>query len=161
MFPDGFVFGYDALISEVIGAMYAPEVWGGPEGAAALLDLLADAVLGDQAALESAAAVRATIRERLTPPGFEADYNNGFDGYFGNQCADTQYPSTFGGFLAIDRYAQAGSEFGPSWWWFNNGCTDWPVNEDRYAGPWTTSTSAPVLVVGNYFDGVTDFRGAR
>ena len=26
---------------------------------------------------------------------------------------------------------------------------------------WTTSTSAPVLVVGNYFDGVTDFRGAQ
>ena len=57
--------------------------------------------------------MRATIRERLTPPGFEADYDNGFDGYFGNQCADTQYPSTFGGFVTIDRYAQAGSEFGP------------------------------------------------
>ena len=28
-FPDGFVYTYDLLIGDVIGAMYAPEVWGG------------------------------------------------------------------------------------------------------------------------------------
>ena len=27
-------------------------------------------------------------------------------------------------------------------------------------GPWTARTSAPVLVVGNFFDGVTDHAGA-
>ncbi len=32
---------------------------------------------------------------------------------------------------------------------------------DRYVGPWTARTSAPVLVVGNYFDGVTDYAGAQ
>ena len=85
----------------------------------------------------------------------------GFDGYFGNHCADAEYPGSFAGFRFVDAYARAGSRFGPYWWWFNNGCTDWPVAEDRYGGPWETRTSKPVLVVGNYFDGVTGYNGAR
>jgi hypothetical protein len=91
----------------------------------------------------------------------EADYPNGLDGYYGNQCADTQYPGTFAEFRLVDVYARAGSRFGPYWWWSNTGCTHWPVAEDRYVGPWETRTSNPVLVVGNFFDGVTDHRGAR
>ena len=35
------------------------------------------------------------------------------------------------------------------------------MNKDRYVGPWTARTSAPVLVVGNFFDGVTDYAGAK
>jgi hypothetical protein len=34
------------------------------------------------------------------------------------------------------------------------------MSQDRYAGPWTAYTSAPVLIVGNYFDGVTDYNAA-
>lgn len=64
-------------------------------------------------------------------------------------------------FRAIGKYARAGSRFGPYWWWFNNGCVDWPVARDRYVGPWKAKTSEPVLVVGNFFDGVTDHAGAR
>ena len=161
VFPDGFVYTYDFLIADVTGAMYAPEVWGGPEGAGALLDLLADTVLGDQtAAAAEAALVRRSMIDRLTAPKQEADYDNGLDAYFGNQCADTEYPSSFLAFRAIDLYAAAGSRFGPYWWWFNAGCSGWPVNNDRYVGPWTANTSAPVLVVGNFFDGVTAHTGA-
>ena len=35
------------------------------------------------------------------------------------------------------------------------------MNQDRYIGPWTATTSTPVLVVGNFFDGVTDYAGAQ
>jgi hypothetical protein len=83
------------------------------------------------------------------------------DAYFGNQCADTEYPFSYLAFRLIDLYAAAGSRFGPYWWWFNNGCAGWPVNRDRYVGPWTARTSAPVLVVGNFFDGVTAYTGAQ
>jgi TAP-like protein len=107
-----------------------------------------------------AARVREALLESLTAPAAEADYDNGLDAYYGNQCADTQYPRMFPAWLAIDRYARAGSRFGPYWWWGNAGCARWPVNDDRYVGPWTARTSAPVLVVGNYFDGVTDYAGA-
>jgi TAP-like protein len=158
---EGFLYTYDLLIADATGAMYAPEVWGGPEGYAVFLDLVADAALGDQSAKAKARVVRRTLLAWLNRrPPREADYPNGFDAYFGNQCADTEYPDTFWEFLTIDRYARAGSRFGPYWWWFNNGCAAWPVAEDRYVGPWTARTSAPVLVVGNFFDGVTDYRGA-
>ena len=121
---------------------------------------MADATLGDQSAKKLALATRREL-VRDVEALREADYDNGFDGYFGNQCADTEYPGSFLEFRVIDAYARAGSRFGPNWWWFNNGCTDWPVARDRYAGPWETRTSKPVLVVGNFFDGVTAYTGAR
>jgi pimeloyl-ACP methyl ester carboxylesterase len=161
VFPDGFVYSYDFLINDAAGAMYAPEVWAGPEGFAALIDLLADAKLGGEALAVDVAAVRSALIASLTPPAHEADYPNGLDAYFGNHCADTQYPRAFPTWLAIDRYAASGSQFGPYWWWFNSGCADWQVNRDRYVGPWTARTSAPVLVVGNFFDPATDYAGAE
>jgi pimeloyl-ACP methyl ester carboxylesterase len=152
---DGFLYTYDFLIGDATGAMYAPESWGGPEGFGVFLDFLADIALGDQSAQAEARAARQAFVQQL-----EADYDNGLDAYYGNQCADTEYPGTFLGFRLVDIYARAGSRFGPYWWWFNNGCTDWPVARDRHVGPWTARTSAPVLVVGNFFDGVTDHAGA-
>lgn len=158
----GFLYTYDFLIGDAASAMYAPEVWGGPDGYAALFGLLADIALGDRSAAPEASAVRTELVATLQPAhSREADYDNGFDAYFGNQCADTQYPGTFAQFVAIDRYARSGSQFGPYWWWFNAGCTHWPVAEDRHVGPWRVRTAAPVLVVGNYFDGVTDYAGAQ
>ena len=160
---DGTLYTYDFLIGDATGAMYSPETWGGPDGYGAFFDFLADAALGDAAAARAAAAVRAGLLERLGlhKPKPEADYDNGFDAYYGNQCADTEYPRSFGDFRAISDYARAGSRFGPYWWWANAGCASWPVAKDRYTGPWQTQTSQPVLVVGNYFDGVTDFAGAQ
>ena len=158
---DGFLYTYDFLIADATSAMYSPEVWGGPEGYGAFLDFVADVALGDQSAKAKARAVRRGLVQALSPPQPEPDYDNGLDAYFGNQCADTEYPDSFHEFRAIDRFARAGSRFGPYWWWFNSPCAEWPVNKDRYIGPWTARTSAPVLVVGNFFDGVTDYAGAK
>lgn len=147
----GEVVTYDALIGSAVGAMYAPErAWAGANGLAAFLDSVADVVEGDRT---SAATAQRLARE--------ADYDNFFDAYNGNVCADTQFPDRLAEYQAIGRYAEAGSRFGPSWWWGNAACSDWPVNADRFTGPWHTRTNAPVLVVGNYFDGVTDYRGAQ
>jgi pimeloyl-ACP methyl ester carboxylesterase len=170
--PDGTLYTYDLLITDAAGAMYSPEEWGGEEGAGAYLDLIADAVLGDQAAGARVASARQAFVDRISAPAApfagagagaaaEADYDNGLDAYYGNQCADTDYPSTFAGFSLTGAYAQAGSRFGPFWWWQNTPCTNWPSNQDRYVGPWTARTSAPVLVVGNQFDGITDLAGAQ
>jgi pimeloyl-ACP methyl ester carboxylesterase len=156
------LYTYDFLITDAAVAMYAPEVWGGPDGYGAFLDFVADATLGEQSEGGQARIVRRDFLDRINSGGVrEADYPNGLDAYFGNQCADTQYPTTLERFREIGRYARAGSRFGPFWWWFNNGCADWPVAPDRYVGPWTARTSSPVLVVGNYFDGVTSYAGAR
>jgi pimeloyl-ACP methyl ester carboxylesterase len=161
VFEDGFIYSYDFLIGDTVGAMYAPESWGGPEGFGAFLGFLSDAVLGDASALKGAQAVRRAIQDRLKAARPQRDdYDNSFEAYYGNQCADTQYPDSYRGFLIGDAYAEAGSIFGPYWWWGNTGCTRWPVAADRYVGPWSARTSAPVLVVGNFFDGVTDYAGA-
>ncbi len=155
---DEVVYSYDLLIADAASAMYAPETWGGPGGAAAFFDEVADAALGGGPALGSIASRREALSGKLTR---EADYPNYFEGYYGNQCADTEYPSTLAKFRATSGYAKAGSRFGDYWWWQNAVCAKWPVNADRYAGPWSVATSAPVLVVGNSFDGITDLAGAR
>jgi hypothetical protein len=87
-------------------------------------------------------------------------YDNGLDSFYGVLCADAEFPRTLGEFRSVGAYAEAGSFFGPLWWWNNAPCATWPKAPDRYAGPWTACTAAPVLVVGNYFDGVTGYDGA-
>ena len=110
---DGFIYTYDFLINDAAGAMYSPEIWGGPDGYAAFLDFVADVTLGDQSAKAKARAVRRHLVQALSPPQPEPDYDNGLDAYFGNQCADTEYPDNFREFLAIDRFARAGLALRP------------------------------------------------
>jgi pimeloyl-ACP methyl ester carboxylesterase len=153
-----FTYTYDLLIADATGAMYAPEVW--PDYFT-FLDEVADAVLGDQQPGAALSATRDSVLDRLAAPSTEADYPNFFDAYYGNHCADTEYPRRFVTYRAIGIYAEQGSRFGPYWWWSNAGCADWPTSPDRYLGPWTARTSAPVLVVGNYYDPSTDYAGAQ
>ncbi|WP_434445127.1 alpha/beta hydrolase [Lentzea sp. E54] len=133
------VWTYDMVVAHALLAGFASERW---TDIATVLDQLSDASAG----LSVAAA---------------PDYDNFFDANLGTMCADIEFPRTFGAYRAVARYAEAGSEFGPYWWWSSSACADWPVNPDRYTGPWRARTSAPVLVVGNHFDGSTDFQGAQ
>ena len=163
VFPDGTQYGYDFLIADATGALYVPEVW---SDFATFLDLVADATLVDATLAEkpraaALASLRSKLLGRLTADTQEADYPNGFEAYYGNQCADTEYPARFGAYRAIGDYAERGSQFGPYWWWPNAGCAAWPTAHDRYTRPWTARTSSPVLVVGNFFDPATDYAGAK
>lgn len=162
IFADGSVYSYDALITDATISLYVPSSWGGPEGIAAFFDLLADAVLGDVAAAEAAREVHASLVRRweAAHPRREETYNNGLEAYFGNHCSDARYPRRFPAWSAVADFAERGSPFGPYWWWFNASCASWPEARDRYAGPWRTRTSAPVLIVGNFFDPATDYAGA-
>ncbi|MCX2947248.1 alpha/beta hydrolase [Lentzea sp. NEAU-D7] len=135
------VWTYDEVIAWALFAGFASESW---TDVAAVLDQLSDA-----------------SAESAHLPTETTAYDNFFDANLGTMCADTEFPRTFGAYRAVSRYAEAGSEFGPYWWWSTSACADWPVSPDRYTGPWRARTSAPVLVVGNRFDGSTDFRGAQ
>jgi pimeloyl-ACP methyl ester carboxylesterase len=159
--PDGTFFTYDSLIRVAADAMYQPEFWGGPFGDAALFDAVADAVFGAPAATTVVADVRRSMAQQVAAAPAADDHDNSFDAHFGNHCADAQYPRTFTQYRMMDTYAADGSRFGPWWWWTNRACAEWPVNDDRYTGPWTARTANPVLVVGNYFDGITDYAGAQ
>jgi pimeloyl-ACP methyl ester carboxylesterase len=153
-----FEYSYDFFVADSAGVMYSPEQWG---GYADFLGLLSDAIQGDATAAKRALQKRRSIEEAIRNAApTRAPYNNGIEAYLGNQCSDTEYPSIFPFFSAIARYAEAGSFQGPFWWWGNAGCAAWPTAPDRYVGPWTARTSAPVLVVGNLFDPATDYAGA-
>jgi pimeloyl-ACP methyl ester carboxylesterase len=136
---------YDGLIGRATGAMYAPESW------ADFAEFLAEVAT---AAAGGTPSVSVSKKQ-------QEEYPNFFEAYSGNVCADTEFPRSAAEYSAIGHWAEAGSRFGPQWWWSNAACADWPVNHDRFTGPWKTRTSAPVLVVGNYFDGVTSYAGAQ
>ena len=153
-----FTYTYDLLINDAAGAMAEPDFL--PD-LMALLDQVADAVLGDQRPVPGMAAARNRILKQLQAPAPEASYPNGFDAFYGVSCADTQFPSRFDTYRAIGKWVERGSQIAPRFWWWNAGCADWPAAPDRYVGPWTARTSAPVLVVGNHYDPITDYAWAQ
>jgi pimeloyl-ACP methyl ester carboxylesterase len=82
------------------------------------------------------------------------------DAFLGNVCSDIEFPRFFEAYSAIGAYVGRRSFIAPLSWWPNAACAAWPVAKDRYTGPWTARTSKPVLLVGNYFDGVTSYESA-
>jgi pimeloyl-ACP methyl ester carboxylesterase len=160
-----FVFTYDELIANMVSAMYAPAAW---PSLAELLDEVEDLVAGRLGAGPRAAAARDSLRDTLapldeTPVGatdFPPSYSNGYEGYFGNYCADSDQPLRFGTWVATGNLTERISRTGPYWWWYNVPCATWPTAETRYTGPWTADTSQTVLVVGNLFDPATAYGSA-
>ena len=106
-----FTYTYDLLIADAAGAMYAPEIW---SAYAAFVDLVADLALEGQATLDQAAQ-REQLLQRLEQPRREADYPNFNDAFYGNHCADGEYPKRFRTYRTIGAYATRGSQFGPRW----------------------------------------------
>lgn len=53
--------------------------------------------------------------------------------------------------------------FGRLWTWASSLCAGWPGKggNDSFRGPWRTTTSTPLLIVGNTHDPATPIRGAR
>lgn len=156
---DVFEYGYDEVVADASSLMYSPEQW---PRYASFLDLLGNALAGKQDAAKNALATRRAIEQQFADasPVQRAFYDNSLEAYFGNHCSDASYPYAFDWFAAIGRYAESGSFMGPNWWWINAACAAWPKGPNRYTGPWKTGTSSRVLVIGNYFDPATNYRGA-
>jgi pimeloyl-ACP methyl ester carboxylesterase len=156
---DGTRFSYDTLIEQTNGALYTPETW---REFAQALAMLADAADGQAGMADQARAVLRGIDKRIEqarPP--RTDYDNSFEAFSGVACSDAKFPRFFEAYSAIGAYAERDSFLGPFWWWqLATPCSAWPAAKDRYAGPWATRTANPVLVVGNYFDVATGYRGA-
>ena len=102
------------------------------------------------------AAARNRILKQLETPAAEADYPNGFDAYYGVSLRRHSVPEPVrhlpgrrevGGARVADRAPLLVVDIA--------GCANWPTAPDRYVGPWTARTSAPVLVVGNLYDPIT------
>lgn len=159
-----FVVDYDLLVGLTMGSLYSAF------GFAPLADLLADLESGASDA-ELARSVRAAglLAQAPTPTQAAApfpefpEYVNGVEGFPGVSCLDTNNPDDYAQVdRASDRSERTDGVFGPVWTWAGSGCVDWPfVDEDRYTGPWTKQTAAPVLVVGSREDPATRYEGAQ
>lgn len=155
-----FELTYDLLVAVMFGGLYSASYW--PDYAI-LLDYIDQAVSssvpgGDPAVMKELATRWAalTAKDPVQEP-----YDNFVEGYYGNHCADAEYPSSLRDWSKTGRFAAKDSVFGPYLWWTQAPCANWPVSPTRYGGPWTARTSAPVLVVGNSFDPATDLAGAQ
>jgi pimeloyl-ACP methyl ester carboxylesterase len=152
-----FAITYNDLIAVTLGALYAPAAW--PDLAvllAALEQQLSPTVLGQRVA---------ALRARLGLTGAaQEEYPNVVESGPGVGCSDSVNPQSFEVWQSAADSAEARyGRFGRLWNWSLSACRSWPstAGQDRFEGPWTAQTSAPVLVVGNYFDPATPYSGAE
>jgi pimeloyl-ACP methyl ester carboxylesterase len=153
-----FLFTYNDLIGFTLSALYAPVIW--PD----LALLLADLEAGVSA--QEIGAGLATLRTKLGIARAEEpqeEYPNFVESFPGVFCADTRNPRDYRYYRrAADAAEERSGYFGRLWNWQGSVCAEWDrsAQQDRYAGPWRTRTSNPVLVVGNSFDPATPYEGA-
>ncbi len=168
VFDDGTseTFDYTVLIGMTLGALYDPFIW--PD----LAGLLAELEAAASGSLRAAAPVKRLDVERVpryTPPaarkgggGIELEYLNFLEAFPGVACADSVNPRSYVAWSLNGALADAQfGYFGRAWTWASSICAEWPgADRDRYLGPFTATTSNPVLVVGNRFDPATRYEGA-
>jgi pimeloyl-ACP methyl ester carboxylesterase len=157
-------FSYNDLTATTLGVLAAPMIW--PTGAAFLADVESQsATTGPgQAATAGPGPGLDAIRSRLgLPPAGREPYPNDLEAMPGVACPDTVNPRRLAAWQrSADTAERRHGYFGRIWTWKVSACLSWPdsAGRDSYPGPWNARTSAPVLVVGNYFDPVTRYQGA-
>lgn len=175
-----FRFGYPEFVGTALAMLYYPDgydlitwmaadlmVLTEPPSASAASTAAAAARHGT--ALRSLTSVRRELTKRQRSPlrklgaaGFP--YVNYLDAFATITCTDSRNKATIARFPALaDAADRRAPYFGRLWLWNSAACSSprWRVkDEDAYRGPFTKRTSAPVLVVGNYWDPATNYAGA-
>lgn len=128
--------------------------------AAARAGLLAH-LEGTKAAAKAADKKSARLAKAL---GFGFPYDNAPEAFQSVLCSDGLNPAKAPSWGTATRYAELSAPgFGPLWSWASAPCASstWTAkDEDSYRGSFSHRTSAPVLVVGNYWDPATNYEGA-
>ena len=178
-----FTLGYADLAGFLLDDMYLPE-------AAEFVDMdlfNVNSLLADRGAKGSALAkrqdkARTVLANRVTQAadaaradsgakqrqaratGWAFPYDNSPEAFQSVLCTDGLNPSRAKNWPKYANYAQiTAPEFGPLWTWASAPCatSTWTArDEDSYSGSFNHGTANPVLVVGNYWDPATNYRGA-
>ncbi|MEU5946517.1 alpha/beta hydrolase [Micromonospora sp. NPDC047465] len=156
---------YADFVSATLGALYSPAGYDQVVGLTAELLVLTDPASGVTARQQAHADVvrrAATAREQARR--YDFPYDNGLETFLGVDCTDAYHPADAASFPALAAKADKRDPyFGRLWTWGSSPCArkTWTVrDEDAYTGPFNRRTAAPVLVVGNYWDPSTNYRGA-
>ncbi len=144
------VLGYSELVSGLASAsgLYSSFTW------VSLGELLQALYVED---LPRAARALTDLSGSL-PPGFE-NYTSISAAI---ACADTDNPSNPHQYSRVGRLQdRVAPYFGSRWANFALVCAAWPGRStERYAGPWTTKTAQPVLLINTRYDPATPYRNA-
>lgn len=148
--------GRDLVQAEALGAMfysmYSPAIW------SSLRRALKQARLGDGQGLQ---AISDYANERTGPNTYASNMASAFPAI---ACWDT--PASPGR-AALKAAAAAWSkrarvpDMARAMSWGNGVCTNWYGHDARQPSPATSTTTAPILVVGTTFDPATPYRWAR
>lgn len=121
-----------------------------------------DGAAARAAATTSLLSILALIRQAKPNPG--TGYNNSAEASETVICTDTTNPADAADWPRLAAAADRRTPyFGSLWVWETAGCAQrtWTAHDpDAYQGPFTRRTSAPVLIVGNFWDPATPYEGA-
>ncbi|MGL5865924.1 MAG: alpha/beta hydrolase [Dermatophilaceae bacterium] len=107
---------------------------------------------------------RAALARTADAVGWGFPYDNSPEAFQSVLCTDGRNPARaadWPGFVAAGE--SSAPDFGALWTWASSPCarSTWTVqDEDSYRGPFTRTTTSPVLVVGNLWDPATAYSGA-
>jgi pimeloyl-ACP methyl ester carboxylesterase len=159
---------YQEFVSQVLGLLYYPEGMNYVAPFVAALKQLMGS--GDAGTVASAGTRAAALLRSFRKAGLQASmssshsYDNSLEAYSAVQCTDSYQPKSSSAWVsAVSKAAARAPYFSELWGWTDVQCsTDyWKAkDEDAYHGTFSTSTVAPVLVIGNYHDPATNYSGA-
>jgi pimeloyl-ACP methyl ester carboxylesterase len=159
-----YLFRYSDFVGSALNYLYSPYGY-------EIIGLMVDDLLvltDPDASTELREAAGKRLSERLADrdkwPGRDWPYFNGADMSAGVICTDGLHPQDAAQWSELTARAdQRAPYFGRAWGWGDSMCArnTWTVkDEDAYRGPFNKRTSAPVLVVGNYWDPATNYDDA-
>ncbi|XVV11215.1 alpha/beta hydrolase [Actinoplanes sp. CA-131856] len=147
---------YAVFVSAILGSLYQFDAG---EQVTAIADQVGDAIEGG-----STAALVQRVKDARATRQYDFPYDNSAEAGTTVICTDGRFPANAADWPRYaDRREAAAPYFGRSWGWIDSPCAHktWTVrDEDAYTGPFTRRTAAPVLVVGNFWDPATNYRGA-
>ncbi|MEV1329597.1 alpha/beta hydrolase [Micromonospora costi] len=156
---------YSDFVGASLSALYDPSGYQQVVAITAELLALTDPAAAAPARERARAAVlRLAAEARQQARRYDFPYDNSLETFLGVDCTDANHPTDAASWP--ERAARADQRdpyFGRAWAWATSPCArdTWTVrDEDAYTGPFDRRTSAPVLVVGNYWDPATNYRGA-
>lgn len=155
---DTYTVRYEGFIGMLLGQLYSE--WGAEGVTGSIADLLS-AIDGDAAPADREAAA---LRLSAAFAAYDFPYDNNDESFASVLCTDSRNPRRAGVWEpAITQNEQSAPHFSQAWGWSSLICAGahWKaLDEDAYRGPFTKRTSAPVLVVGSYWDPATNYEGA-
>jgi pimeloyl-ACP methyl ester carboxylesterase len=141
---------YAEIVGLILSHLQDPDTWADLAGSLQLLFEASQASAGATPAPGAGASTSA------------AGYDNELESLLGVTCSDSAQPRDPLAWSRAAARADASSLFGSPWAFISEPCATWPANDpDRYVGPFTARTAAPVLLVGTRFDPATWYGNAQ